>query len=201
MNNFLGNRIVTLTKNFRNVMSPYTARSLRERKRNKIKDFVAVAGLLHVTHLVMFLQTEQAMFMKVGRMPRGPSLIFKIKSFILSSDVVSAQKKPHVNPKLFTHFPLVVLNGFLDSNHSKHLKLMATMFQNMFPAIKLTNVDLNSIRRCVLFDYDQEKKVLEFRHYAIKVMPTGISKGVKKLVQGKVPNLATCEDISELLTK
>lgn len=33
------------------------------------------------------------------------------------------------------------------------------------------------------------------------MVPVGLSKGVKKLVQAKVPNLARCQDFSEFLTK
>lgn len=42
---------------------------------------------------------------------------------------------------------------------------------------------------------------MDFRHYAIKVVPVGLSRGIKKIVQAKVPNLSKCQDISEFLTK
>lgn len=32
-------------------------------------------------------------------------------------------------------------------------------------------------------------------------MPVGLSRGVKKLVQAKIPNLAKCQDYSEFLSK
>lgn len=44
-------------------------------------------------------------------------------------------------------------------------------------------------------------KTIDFRHYAIKVVPVGLSRGIKKIVQAKVPNLSKCQDISEFLTK
>lgn len=50
-------------------------------------------------------------------------------------------------------------------------------------------------------NYNPTTKLIDFRHYVIKLMPVGISKGVKKVVQGKVPNLSKCEDIAEFLTK
>lgn len=50
-------------------------------------------------------------------------------------------------------------------------------------------------------NYNTATKTIDFRHYNVKVVPVGISKGVKKVVQGKVPNLAKCNDISEFLTK
>lgn len=50
-------------------------------------------------------------------------------------------------------------------------------------------------------NYNPTTKLIDFRHYNIKVVPVGVSKGVKKIVQGKIPNLAKCEDISEFFTR
>lgn len=50
-------------------------------------------------------------------------------------------------------------------------------------------------------NYNVTSKTIDFRHYAIKVVPVGLSRGVKKIVQAKIPNLSKCEDISEFLTK
>jgi ribosome biogenesis protein SSF1/2 len=62
-------------------------------------------------------------------------------------------------------------------------------------------VKLSNIRRCVLLNYNVSSKLIDFRHYAIKAVPMGLSKGVKKLVQSKVPNLGQFEDISGFITK
>ena len=35
----------------------------------------------------------------------------------------------------------------------------------------------------------------------MKVVPVGLSKGVKKLVQGKVPNLGRYDDVAEFLSR
>lgn len=44
------------------------------------------------------------------------------------------------------------------------------LFQNLFPSINVTKVKINSIRRCVLLNYDAEKDTVELRHYTIKVV-------------------------------
>lgn len=64
-----------------------------------------------------------------------------------------------------------------------------------------SQVNLSTIRRCVCLNYNATSKTIDLRHYAIKVVPVGLSRGVKKLVQAKVPNLSKCEDISDFLTK
>lgn len=173
--------------------------NFQERKRNTIKDFVSVAGPLHVTHLCIFSQTELGMYMKMMRLPRGPTLTFKINNFSLAKDVVSSLKKQAVVEEAFKTSPLLVLNSF--SGEGMQMKMMASMFQHMFPTINLTSVDLNKVRRCVLINYNPSTKLIDFRHYNIKVVPVGVSKGVKKVVQGKVPNLSRCTDISEFFTK
>jgi hypothetical protein len=65
----------------------------------------------------------------------------------------------------------------------------------------MLQVKLSNIRRCVLLNYDVSSKMIDFRHYAIKAVPVGLSKGVKKLVQSKVPNLGRFEDVSDFITK
>ncbi|KAF4006425.1 Brix domain family protein [Saccharomyces cerevisiae] len=48
-----------LVKDFRQIMQPHTAVKLKERKSNKLKDFVVMCGPLGVTHLFMFTQSEK----------------------------------------------------------------------------------------------------------------------------------------------
>lgn len=194
-----GEQIIELTKDFRRVMEPFTASSLKIRKKNTIKDFVTVASVLHVTHICMFTKTEIGMYLKLCRLPRGPTLTFKIHSFSLARDVISKLKKQMVYGEAFKNAPLVILNNF--SGEGMQLKLIASTFQNMFPTINLTTINLSTIRRCICLNYNTTSKMIDFRHYAIKIVPTGLSRGVKKLVQAKVPNLSKCQDISEFFTK
>lgn len=194
-----GEHIVELTRDFRRIMEPFTASSLKTRKRNAIKDFVSVAGVFHVSHMCIFSRTELGMYFKLCKLPRGPTLTFKVHSFSLARDVVSMLKKQLVFEEAFKNAPLVVLNNF--SGEGMHLKLIASTFQNMFPAINLTTVNLSTIRRCLCLNYNATSKTIDLRHYAIKVVPVGLSKGVKKLVQARIPNLSKCNDFSEFLTK
>ncbi|XP_066581177.1 protein Peter pan [Prorops nasuta] len=194
-----GEHIIELTKDFRKIMEPFTASSLKSRKKNTIKDFVSVAGLLHVSHMCIFSRTEFGMYLKICKLPRGPTLSFKIHNFSLARDVISSLKKQLVFDEAFKNSPLVVLNNF--SGEGMQLKLIATTFQNMFPTINLTSVNLSTIRRCLCLNYNPTTKTIDFRHYAIKVIPVGLSRGVKKLVQAKIPNLSRCQDFSEFLTK
>lgn len=191
----LGKNASELMLNFRKVMEPYTASRLQVRRKNVVKDFVSVAGLLHVTHLVVFTKTERAIYMRLARLPRGPTLTFRVENYALARDIISSLKKPVTYTHQFSSHPLLVLNNF--SGEGMHFKLMASMFQNMFPSINIHTVKLNTIRRCLLLNYDSVDETIDFRHYTIKVAPCGINRAVKKLVQSKVPDLGHLRDISE----
>ena len=164
-----------LIENMRHVMEPYTAASLRATKKNSLKDFVAIAGPFHVTHLIVFTQTEIGDYMKIIRTPRGPTIHFKLEEYSLMNDVLSVLRKKHTHKKQYLHQPLLILNGFnvkkenaADENGSSSIiepqfKLLTTALQNMFPSINITKVKLNDIRRCVLFNYNRQTNEIDFR--------------------------------------
>ena len=77
--------------------------------------------------------------------------MFKIHNFALARDVVSLAKKQLVFEEAFKSSPLIVLNNF--SGEGMQMKLMASMFQNMFPTINLTTVKIISINFLNLYSY------------------------------------------------
>ncbi|PVD38432.1 hypothetical protein C0Q70_01047 [Pomacea canaliculata] len=60
---------------------------------------------------------------------------------------------------------------------------------------------MDSIRRCVLVNYNKDTKLLDFRHYLIKLAPVGISRSIKKLIRPKLPNMSRFETISEYIER
>uniref|UniRef100_A0AAQ4RUV0 Peter pan homolog n=1 Tax=Gasterosteus aculeatus aculeatus TaxID=481459 RepID=A0AAQ4RUV0_GASAC len=195
----IGKNVGRLIVDVRRVMEPFTAESLKVRKKNVLKDFVAVAGPLGVTHFMIFSRTPSSVNMRLARLPKGPTLHFKVLKYSLVKDVVSSLKKHRMHEQQFTHHPLLILNNF--GSDGMHVKLMSTMFQNMFPSINVHKISLNNIKRCVLLSYNPETEEIEFRHYSMKVVPVGMSRGVKKLMQERFPNMSKFEDISELMIK
>ena len=136
--------------------------NLQVRKKNVLKDFVSVAGALHVSHFIIFTKTEDTTNMRICRLPRGPTLTFQVEAFSLDRDIVSSLKRPNMEQRQFHHHPLLVMNGF--SGDSLHFKLMATMFQNMFPPINVHKVKLSNIRRCLMLNYNAEDQTIDLRH-------------------------------------
>jgi len=117
--------------------------------------------------------------------------------------VQKIQRKPNAySDKIFNDSPLVVLNNM--SGDAKHLKLMALMFQNLFPGIKVQTVQLANAKRIILFNYtgDEDRKggSVEIRHYAISIKSrVGLSKSIKTVLKNSAPALQSYEDISEFV--
>lgn len=59
-----------LEADIRRMMMPNTAVNLKESKRNVLKDFVAVAGPLGVSHFLILSASENASYLKVAKSPR-----------------------------------------------------------------------------------------------------------------------------------
>ncbi|RWS30543.1 suppressor of SWI4 1-like protein [Leptotrombidium deliense] len=197
----IGHNCSQLMMDFRKLMEPFTASDLKVKKKSVIKDYVSVAGLLNVTHLVVFTQTPKAVYMRVARLPQGPTLTYKVVDYSLSRDVISSLRKPLIYSTLHQLSPLLVMNGF-SGGEQLELKLSTSMWRNMFPSIDVNRVNLNSIRRCLLLNYNEESRLMDVRHYAIRVKPVGLSKTVKKLITTKkIPDLGKFKSVEEVVSK
>ncbi|GAM22085.1 hypothetical protein SAMD00019534_052600 [Acytostelium subglobosum LB1] len=190
--------IKQLVVDFRKVMEPNTAAKLKEMPTNTTKDFVNVASIYGVTHLVTFSNTDIGSYMSVGKSPKGPTITFKIAEYSLMADVNKAKLRPSsLGTAEYMTAPLVVLNNF--SKGSPHIEMMSTLLQNLFPSINVLTLQLSKCKRIVLFNFDKETNMVEFRHYKIKVAETGISKSVKRVIQSRMPDVSNMGDISDYI--
>ena len=192
-----------LVGDLKQVMSPYTARALRAQKRNKLRDFVAVAGPLNVSFFLIVSTTDKSSYLRVVRSPRGPTLTFRLNSYSLASDVAASLRKPHTaSAGVWNASPLLVLSGF-DANVQQE-KLCSTMLQNLFPTINAATMSIAACRRVLLLHKKPEAEGdgIELRQYMIKATPTGVSRGVKKLVRAQnVPSLGRYADVADFLLR
>lgn len=200
----VGRNVNKLINDLRMILEPNTASQLKVKKANTIKDFLSVASIFHVTHLICLTKTQKNIFMRFCRVPHGPTLVFKVKDYTLAKDVRSSLRRPLMNQKLFRKSPLLVMNSFMnqdeDQDDKPHLKLITSMFKTMFPFIDINNVKLRTVKRCVMLNYNPETGLIDFRHYAVKVKPVGLSKPVKKLVASKrIPNLSKLKSFDDIM--
>lgn len=191
----VGFNVINLIADLRKVMSPYTAESLKESKKNTLKDFASVAPSLGVTHFMCFNQSDRGVTCRMIRIPQGPTLTFRVEGYSLMRDVVQSQKRPHSPGVEFQNSPLLVLNNFSGKEEEK--QLMSAMFIHMFPSIDVKNIKLAACRRVVLIHLDPETNLISFRHYVVTASPVGLTKSIKKIIKGKVPDLGNRKDIAD----
>ena len=108
----VGQHISELVDDLRLVMSPHTAKQLKESKKNSIKDFVAVASPLGVTHFLILSQTAAGSNLRLVRLPRGPTFTFRLNSYSNIRDLTHMAKKPHSPGSEYSSPPLLVMNNF-----------------------------------------------------------------------------------------
>ncbi|KAL4451376.1 hypothetical protein ABPG77_009448 [Micractinium sp. CCAP 211/92] len=191
-----------LERDLRKLMAPNTASSLKESKRNQIKDFLHVAGPLGVTHFLVLTATHNASYLRIAKTPRGPTLTMRVHSYSLIRDVVAAQQRPRVPQAMWLGPPLVVMNNFGAGSGEEHMKLAGVTFQNLFPAINVQTTRLSSCQRVLLLDYNKQSRRISMRHYSIAVAPSGVSKNLKHLLARKdLPDMGRMADVAEFLTR
>lgn len=194
----VGQTVKDLVDDMRQVMSPNTAPNLRVQEKNTLKDFVNVSSQLGVTQFFIFSATDIGTYMRLVRIPHGPTLTFRISSYSLMSDIHKLQARPKsVSNDDRNHAPILILNNF--SSEENHIKIMASAFQNAFPALNVHVMKLKDARRVVLLHYDKEEQTIEFRHYLITTTQLGLQKSVKRLLQRKITDMGDEQDIADYI--
>ncbi|KAL5001468.1 Brix domain-containing protein [Aspergillus recurvatus] len=220
----VGSSVSQLVKDVRLMMEPDTAVRLKERKSNRLRDYMVMAGPLGVTHLLLFSKSSTGNTnMRLALTPRGPTLNFKVESYSLCRDVEKALKRPRGGGQDHKTPPLLVMNNFNSPSADENSKvpkrlesLTTTIFQSLFPPINPQATPLQSIRRVMLLNREPASEsdkdgsyVLSLRHYAITTRKTGISKRIRRLDpkevrnrekhKSAVPNLGRLEDAADYL--
>lgn len=110
----VGSSVSQLAADVRKVMEPGTASRLKERRSNRLKDYVVMAGPLSVTHLLLFSRsTSGNTNMRVAVSPRGPTMHFRVEKYSLCKDVQRAQRRPKGFGNDAITPPLVCRNAIL----------------------------------------------------------------------------------------
>lgn len=195
-----------LVQDFRNVMYPFTALKLKDAAGKKTKDYLTAAGILGVSHFVTYSQTENGNYLKLIKTPKGPTLTFRIEEYALARDVIKFSQETKKNSKIFDTTlqtaPLLIMNGFKNTDSNDPSQIVNLMVQSMFPSLKVDSLNLSTCKRLVLFSQDEENHTIEFRHYAVSARQRSVNKSLKKLVNNqKVPNLAGYYDLSDYFLK
>jgi ribosome biogenesis protein SSF1/2 len=183
----VGSLLKRLVQELRIVLYPNSPLHFRETSHAPLKDLLSLSKTSQVDNLLFLTSTTASSYMKAIKLPKGPTLTFKIDQFSLSHDVRTALKK-HVRLQPdFKAPPLLVMRGVSE--------LPALLFKSMFSSMELDSIKLKRCRRVVLIDCKDD--VYRFRHYIIKSRPGGISPALKKLSRNQIPNLNRFNSVNE----
>lgn len=202
----IGGGLTGLMQDMRCLLEPFTARNLHVTKRNSVRDFVSVASIFHVQNMLIITKTEKSAYLRFCKLPRGPTVTYKILDYTLRKDVVASQRKPCSSPDLYLRAPLVIMKSFNekvegDEEHQfDQNELQTVMWQGLFPSIDVRHLKLLKMKRCVLLKLNTDTGYIDFRHYAIRVRPVGVSKSIRRLVtRKKIPDLGKLQSIDDML--
>jgi hypothetical protein len=96
---------------------------VKERSRNKLKDFLTMAPVLQVTHLLAFTLTDIAPSLRILRLSNGPTLSFRIERYSLMKDIIaSSRHAKYLSPIESKSAPLVRPPVFSSSHSSSFTK-------------------------------------------------------------------------------
>ncbi|KAJ7090247.1 Brix domain-containing protein [Mycena belliarum] len=205
----VGHSIAQLVRDFRKVMEPNTASRLKERTRNKLKDYLTLAPALQVTHLLAFTLTPIAPSLRIIRLSNGPTLSFRVERYSLMKDILNTSRRARSIGMEYLSPPLLVLASFPAPSPTTppHLTLLMKSFQSLFPPLSPHTLALSSARRVVLISYNAERGTIDFRHYVITVKPYGVSKRVRRVLDGTqkasggVLDLGNEKDVADFLLR
>ncbi|KAJ7632216.1 Brix domain-containing protein [Roridomyces roridus] len=205
----VGHSIAQLVRDLRKVMEPNTASRLKERNRNKLKDYLTLGPALQVTHLLAFTLTPIAPSFRIVRLSNGPTLSFRVERYSLMKDILNTSRRARSIGMEYLSPPLLVLASFPPPSPTTppHLTLLMKSFQSLFPPLAPESLALSSARRVVLVAYNADRGTVDFRHYVITVKPYGVSKRVRRVLEGAqkasggILDLGNEKDVADFLLR
>ncbi|TNJ29861.1 Peter pan protein [Giardia muris] len=196
-----------LVGNLQLVFYPNGYSRLKARKSNTLRDFLAVAGSLGVTHLLVFTSSGEGTTLRIIKTPHGPTLTFRLVEYSSMQDLHAAQGAPVLTKRMIDSAPLCIMAGFGDvgketkrsSDEQKAIQLCATTIKAMYPEVSVTTAGWRSVKRCVLYSADKTG-LISFRHYLVRYRIADASGGLISVFQEHNLALGSLESIKDIQT-
>lgn len=93
--------------------------------------------------------------------------------------------------------PLLVLNNF--SNKGPAVKKISDMLQELFPALNMTRVKPEHLKRVVSFSYNDKNQCVYFRNYRVKLAAVGVSKSIQEILESKTIDFSNFNNFSQYI--
>lgn len=196
-----------LISELRVLLYPYCAINLKEKRKNSLRDFLSLVDMYNLSHMFAITNTDHNSYMRIAKMPSGPTFTFKLDKYCLSSDILQESKVKKPLTKSFHHIPLLILNGFNSTNISKEfedsVKLCGTMFQSIFPPLNLNEIDVKLAKRIVLvnLNLNGEYPIFEIRHFDIDIEKISTKKTISNIINSKKTDFTGYNNIAEYILK
>ena len=141
-------------RDWRRTFHPYTFSKLKQNSRMTAKDVAAVSELLSLKHLHLFTSSMQGAMLRLGRLPHGPTLTFRVESYSTACDALRIQKKVYTSGQIhYDHPPVIICNGFSKTaNNRSELRLLSQFFCSLSPDLSVEkDSHLNRLSRVLFF--------------------------------------------------
>ena len=156
------------------VMNPNIVINPKEKSSNNMRDFLSLVDIYGYSHMITFTNTDKNSYMHLAKMPKGPTISFKINDFILASDIFANNTQcPLI--KDFSHTPLMVMTGFNNEKIAEEYKTAITttsmLFTSFFPPCDLSSINMKKYKRVVLINLNIIDNIpqIELRYYKINI--------------------------------
>lgn len=198
-------------QNLREMFYPFTAMKLKETKKLKVKNILYATKNFGADNLIFLSSKKSGNYMRLMRLPKGPSYSFKIKTYCLNQDLQRLiPRNKRINSQQLK-IPMVICKGFQNFSESsdpktisnENLKMIEKYFKGLFPSTKyFKQKNTKTFDRVVLFHFNKKANIFEIRNYYIKQTFTSINPNIKKMLNSnKIPDFSNFTDVGELFAE
>lgn len=199
-----------LIKELRRLLYPYCAINLKETKRNTLKDFLNIVDVYGLSHMFALTNTQKASYLRLARMPSGPTITFQIEKYCLAADLFREDITTKNLSKTFNSAPILIINGFSNTSvpikYLEAIQIVSTMFQSVFPAINPNEFKSYQAKKVVLLNLnliknkkDELEPVFELRHYDIDFERSSSKKTISNILNNKKTDFSNYNNIADYI--
>jgi hypothetical protein len=178
-------RFFNLAEDFLKNLNPYCISGLTKQIEKLLLIDFKFMKMLKITHIWIFSQRKLSTFIHFSSVLTSRIISFEVTKFVLKKEFY---KKKNSKNRCLENIFLFLNNISENSNFGVFLN---KYLRKIVPIKKNTEVISGKFSRCILFDFDDESKIMEYRCYDISnsdlFLPRKIRK-IKKLIKNKMIN-------------
>ena len=156
--------------------------------------------------MIAVTNSEKNSYLKIAKMPSGPTITYNINKYCFSSDINKEVASKRPLSKIFNQIPVVILNNFNSNSefgNEEPLKICSSMFQSLFPPLNFNEIDTNKLKRAFLVNlsFDEGKPVFQLRLFDIDVVKASSKKTIANIINSKITDFSKFDNIADYVLK